>query len=139
SDLGGAEAFRGVAVHGFPNLFFLYGPNTNLGHNSILFMIENQVDYIVHLLSELRARQYSTLEVRADSMASYNQRIQAELGSSVWNEGCTNWYKNSAGKITNNWSTFTYRYWRELRDRRPGYFTWKATPGHPPLPSEERA
>lgn len=111
----GAEAFRGVAVSGFPNLFMLYGPNTNLGHNSIIFMIECQVRYIMECLKEMRRRGLKTLEVKPEPMRRYNEEVQEQLRNSVWSAGCDSWYKTADGKITNNWPRFTVSYWREMR------------------------
>lgn len=112
----GAEAFRGVAVAGFPNLFLLYGPNTNLGHNSIIFMIECQVRYILQCLETLRTRELRWLDVRPEAMTRYNGEVQARLRNSVWSAGCDSWYKTAEGKITNNWPRFTVSYWREMRE-----------------------
>jgi cation diffusion facilitator CzcD-associated flavoprotein CzcO len=115
----GAEAFRGVAVAGFPNLFMLYGPNTNLGHNSIIFMIECQVAYVMQCLEEMRRRGAARLEVKAGAMRRYNEEVQDQLRRSVWNAGCDSWYKTESGRITNNWPRFTVSYWREMK--RPDF------------------
>jgi cation diffusion facilitator CzcD-associated flavoprotein CzcO len=113
---GGAEAYLGVATAGFPNLFMLYGPNTNLGHNSILFMIECQVNYIVRCLQELARRDAAWLDVRPEAQERFNRELQAALGKTAWAAGCGSWYKTDAGKITNNWSGFTLDYWRRTRN-----------------------
>jgi cation diffusion facilitator CzcD-associated flavoprotein CzcO len=113
----GAEAYLGVTVSGFPNLFMLYGPNTNLGHNSIIFMIECQVQYIVRCIQELARRHLSYLDVRRDAMDRYNTELQRDIAKLSWAAGCSNWYKTASGKITNNWSSFTVAYW--WRTRRP--------------------
>jgi len=115
----GAEAYLGLTVAGFPNLFLLYGPNTNLGHNSIIFMIECQVRYVVECLRAMAARQLSWLDVRRDAMDRYNAALQREIGKTAWAAGCTSWYKTESGKITNNWSGFTVDYWR--RTLRPDF------------------
>lgn len=94
----GPEAHLGITVAGFPNLFMLYGPNTNLGHNSIIYMIEAQVDYVLQALAQGRP-----LSVSAAAMADYNHRIQAELAHTPWAGSCTSWYKTAEGKILNNW------------------------------------
>ena len=94
----GPEAHLGITVAGFPNLFMLYGPNTNLGHNSIIYMIEAQVDYVLQALAHGRP-----LSVSAAAMAAYNHRIQAELARTPWAGSCTSWYKTAEGKILNNW------------------------------------
>ncbi|MCU1352711.1 MAG: putative flavin-binding monooxygenase [Acidimicrobiales bacterium] len=114
----GAEAHLGMTVAGFPNLFILYGPNTNLGHNSIIFMLERQFGYIVRCLAEMVDEQLAWLDVRPDAMARSNERLQRELAGTVWAAGCHSWYKTEAGKVTNNWSSYTWRYWvRTLRPR----------------------
>jgi cation diffusion facilitator CzcD-associated flavoprotein CzcO len=111
----GATAYLGLTVAGFPNLFLLYGPNTNLGHNSIIFMIECQVGYAVQCIAELRRRHASWLDVRRDVMDGYNHRLQAALAKTTWTAGCSSWYKTASGKVVNNWSGFTTDYWRRTR------------------------
>ncbi|WP_309643276.1 NAD(P)/FAD-dependent oxidoreductase [Phenylobacterium sp.] len=94
----GPEAYLGISVAGFPNLFMLYGPNTNLGHNSIIYMIEAQVDYVLQALA-LGA----PISVKAEVMADYNARLQDDLAVTPWAGSCTSWYKTPDGKILNNW------------------------------------
>jgi cation diffusion facilitator CzcD-associated flavoprotein CzcO len=107
----GAEAYYGTTVAGFPNMFILYGPNTNLGHNSIIFMVEQQVGHMMQLVETLFRRRLLSIGVRPDAMAGYNRGLQDELASSVWKAGCRNWYMTESGRITNNWprSTFAWR------------------------------
>lgn len=101
----GAEAYLGISVAGFPNLFMLYGPNTNLGHNSIIYMIEAQVDYVLQALA-----QGAPVAVKAEAMAAYNARIQDELAVTPWAGTCTSWYKTPEGKILNNWPSTARAY-----------------------------
>lgn len=122
----GAEAYWGVAVSGFPNLFLLYGPNTNLGHNSILFMIECAVHYAIRCIDELDRRGARFVDVRPEAMRAYNETLQRDLATTAWSAGCHNWYKTDAGKITNNWSSFTLRYW--LGTREPRWSELELTP-----------
>jgi cation diffusion facilitator CzcD-associated flavoprotein CzcO len=117
----GPEAYRGVAVPGFPNLFMLYGPNTNLGHNSILFMLECQFDYVRQCLDRLVTRDLLSLEALPGVTARYNRQVQARLAGSVWTTGCGSWYGDGQ-KITANWYGSTIRYWRETRRVRFGDF-----------------
>jgi len=112
----GAEAHRGVLVSGFPNLFLLYGPNTNLGHNSILFMIECQVRYVTRCLDELARRGARWIDVKREAMARSNAELQAALAKTTWSSDCNSWYKTADGKITNNWSGRTAAYWRATRN-----------------------
>ena len=111
----GAEAYLGVAVAGFPNFFLMYGPNTNLGHNSIIFMIECQSRYIVQCVRRLWRDGLRSIEVSPEAMTSYNRRIQAELRGTSWDRTDHSWYKNEAGRITNNWPHSTQRYLWETR------------------------
>ncbi len=113
---GGAEAHLGITVSGFPNLFLLYGPNTNLGHNSIVFMLERQVAYALTCIRRL-AGSGDALDVRPGVQAASNRRLADELSRTVWAAQCHSWYKTTSGKITNNWSGPTFRYW--ARTARP--------------------
>jgi cation diffusion facilitator CzcD-associated flavoprotein CzcO len=115
----GAEAHRGIAVAGFPNFFMLYGPNTNLGHNSIIFMIECQVNYILQCIQALRGRGLRYLDVRKEAEDAFNRALQQDMQKTVWAAGCSSWYKTADGKVTNNWSSYTLRYWWQTR--RPDF------------------
>lgn len=112
----GAEAHLGITVAGFPNLFLLYGPNTNLGHTSIVFMLESQFAYILQGVKKLAQGAVKSIEVRPEVQDTFNAGIQQRTRASVWDKGCNSWYKTAAGKNTNNWpgSTLTYR----LKTRR---------------------
>lgn len=115
----GAHAHLGVAVSGFPNLFVLYGPNTNLGHNSIIFMIEAQSRYVARAVRHLRDADLRWIDVRGDVMDRYNTTIQRQADRTVWVADCHSWYKNEHGLVTNNWPDFTFNYWRRMRHFRP--------------------
>ncbi len=118
----GARALLGVAVPGFPNLFMLYGPNTNLGHNSILFMIEQQVGYVLQLVDDMVLDGVRSVEPTPDAMDRFDAEIAAATSRTVWDEDCSSWYKNEAGRITNNWPDYTVRYRRRMR--RPDPADW---------------
>jgi cation diffusion facilitator CzcD-associated flavoprotein CzcO len=111
----GPEAYLGITVTGFPNLFMLYGPNTNLGHNSILYMLESQFRYVLQAVQRLRAKPGSAFDVKPEVQARFNRRLQNDLGRTVWNDGCRSWYMNEQGRIVNNWSGFTFEYRRLTR------------------------
>lgn len=106
----GAEAHKGITVSGFPNLFMLYGPNTNLGHNSVIFMIERQVQYILKCIRLLSENSLKFINLRVDKQHQYNQTLQQRASRTVWNSGCTNWYRLGSGKIVNNWPWASWRY-----------------------------
>ncbi|MGY4535061.1 cation diffusion facilitator CzcD-associated flavoprotein CzcO [Pseudomonas sp. TE3786] len=111
----GAEAYLGISVSGFPNLFILYGPNTNLGHNSIIYMLESQFAYVLGCIKHLQGLRY--INLKAQVQTQFNQKLQKTIDQSIWQQGCTSWYKTASGKNTVNWPgfTFTYRHYT----RRP--------------------
>lgn len=102
----GAQAHLGTTVAGFPNLFLLVGPNTGLGHNSIIFMIESQIALIMSCVRELRRRPHATLEVREAAQREFNRKLQARLAGSVWQTGCGSWYIDARGRNTTLWPGF---------------------------------
>jgi len=106
----GADAYKGIGVSGFPNLFMLYGPNTNLAHSSIVFMLESQVHYVMQCVRMLLDPGLHFMDVKAGRQGEYAASIQKQLKSSVWESGCSSWYKTASGKNTNNWPGFTFSY-----------------------------
>ncbi len=112
----GARAYLGMTVSGFPNLFLLYGPNTNLGHNSIILMLEAQYDYVLQALRILDERGAIALDVREEALERYNRQLQDELSRTSFAGGCTSWYKTADGHITNNWSGSVEEYKAAVRD-----------------------
>ncbi|CAM3624793.1 flavin-containing monooxygenase [Smaragdicoccus niigatensis] len=106
----GAEAHLGMTVSGFPNFFMLYGPNTNLSHNSIVFMLESQIAYVRQAIEKLAEENLKWLDVRPDVQSEFNTRIQRKLADSVWAQGCKSWYTHASGKNTQNWPGFTFSY-----------------------------
>lgn len=111
----GAQAYKGISVSGFPNLFILYGPNTNLGHNSIVYMLESQFPYVMACLQRLQSDDLRYLDVKAPVQQAYDQHVQQALRHTVWEKGCDSWYKTAAGRNTNNWPGFTFRYRQQTR------------------------
>lgn len=112
----GMQALYGMGVNSFPNLFLLVGPNTGLGHNSIVLMVEAQVGHLVQALQAMDTGGFAALEPRADVQTSYNERLQEELKGTVWNTGgCQSWYLDARGRNTTLWPTFTFSFIRELR------------------------
>lgn len=107
----GADAHLGIGVSGYPNFYLLYGPNTNLGHNSIIYMIECQAAYVTQIARKLRDDNLAYADVRATAQAEWDRGVQADNAKSVFASGCTSWYKTADGRITNNWpnSTLTYK------------------------------
>jgi cation diffusion facilitator CzcD-associated flavoprotein CzcO len=111
----GPEAYLGMTVTGFPNMFILYGPNTNLGHNSIIYMLESQTDYVLSAIRHLGVHGHGWANVRPEVQARYNDEIQRLLSTTVWEAGCTSWYRAANGRNTSNWPSFTTDYRRRTR------------------------
>ena len=114
----GAHAYLGVATHDFPNLFFLYGPNTNLGHNSILLMSEAQVKYIIQAMQTAEAQGAASIEVRQEIETGYNSTIQARLARMAWSQIPDSWYM-AGGLVTNNWPGSVGEYRRTMASFSP--------------------
>lgn len=108
-------AYRGTTVAGFPNLFLLIGPNTGLGHNSMVFMIESQITYILDCLRTMERQQARTSEVRAEAQEAFNQALQQKMRNTVWTSGCASWYLDAHGRNTTIWPDFTFAFWRLMR------------------------
>jgi cation diffusion facilitator CzcD-associated flavoprotein CzcO len=107
----GPQAYLGILCADFPNMFMLYGPNTNLGHNSITYMIERQVEYMLKALAAMRGRNARSIDVKPAAQARFNAILQDQLAKTVWADPhCTSWYKNAAGVITQNWSSHVRNY-----------------------------
>ncbi len=111
----GAEAYKGISVSGFPNLFLLYGPNTNLGHNSIIYMLESQFRYVLGCLEAMQRHGLTALDVKPLVQRQFNSKVQRAIHRTVWDQGCTSWYQTASGKNTNNWPDYTFNYRRMTR------------------------
>jgi cation diffusion facilitator CzcD-associated flavoprotein CzcO len=119
----GAAAHLGITVAGFPNLFLLLGPNTGLGHTSVVFMIESQVRYIIQALDLLDDTGAAALEVRADAQETSVKRVRAKLTHTVWQSGCSSWYLDERGRNIAIWPHFSWRYWLATRRIDPAHYT----------------
>lgn len=112
----GMHTHMGINVAGYPNLFFLLGPNTGLGHNSVVFMIEQQIRYVAAAMRTVENRSAGAIDVRADSQDRFNTNIQRKLNKGVWSQGgCTSWYLDAQGVNRTVWPGFTWRYWMRTR------------------------
>jgi cation diffusion facilitator CzcD-associated flavoprotein CzcO len=122
----GAEAYKGITVSGFPNLFILYGPNTNLAHNSIVFMLESQVQYVLSCIGELSRQPGSAMDVKPDRQKTFASQVHQRLESSVWKSGCNSWYLDENGKNTVNWPGFTFTYRQATLKANPDDYNFLA-------------
>ena len=106
------QAYKGSMVHGFPNLFFIVGPNTGLGHSSMVFMIESQIAYTIDALRQMRSDGVAAVEPTRESQQAWNDDIQRRMKRTVWSAGgCSSWYLDAHGRNVTLWprTTFTFR------------------------------
>ena len=120
---GSPQAHMGAMVAGYPNLFFLVGPNTGLGHNSIVFMIESQCNYVLSALRLMDERGAAELDVRPEAQAAYNARVQEQMRGTVWTSGgCASWYLDAHGRNTTLWPSFTWPFRERTRRLDPAEY-----------------
>ena len=138
----GPEAYNGLMVAGYPNLFLLMGPNSGLGHNSIVFMLEAQVCYVLSCLELLEKGTLPEIDVRPDVQQSFNEWVQRRFlrtvwvsNASPWRRPCTTWYRDPAGRLSALWPGFSASYLWRLRRADPRDFVDSPTP----LPSATQA
>ena len=122
----GAQAYLGITVSGFPNFFMLYGPNTNLGGNSIIYMLEGQIGYVLGAVRALEAGHLAWLDVRPEVQDAFNSWVQSASRKSVWETGCHSWYTTASGRNTNNWPSHTF--WYRYRVRRFDLAAYRVMP-----------
>jgi cation diffusion facilitator CzcD-associated flavoprotein CzcO len=136
---GSPQAYLGTTVAGFPNLFLLTGPNTGLGHNSIVYMLESQFSYVLDALSLMRTRGVGVLEVTPEAQRRYNEKLQHAMKDTVWTTGgCASWYIDRNGLNTTLWPGWTWDYRRKTRRFDPAPYV--LSPGRAGTASEpERA
>ena len=136
----GAEAYLGTTVSGFPNLFLIMGPNTGLGHSSMVFMIESQVRYVLDALQQMRQERVQAVDVRPSIQDGFNRGIQQKLNHTIWSAGgCASWYMDPrSGKNTTLWPGFTWQFWRATQTfRMADYERWPMREqGVAPLPEQ---
>jgi cation diffusion facilitator CzcD-associated flavoprotein CzcO len=111
----GPEAYLGTSIAGFPNFFMLTGPNTGLGHNSMIYMIESQIAYVADCLRTLRRLGARTMMPKHDVQRAFNERLLRKMQRSVWASGCHSWYLSESGKNTALWPGFTFTFRRRTR------------------------
>ncbi len=132
----GMTAHLGTTVTGFPNMFMVMGPNSGGGAQSILFVIEAQLRYIVECLRMMKARQASRIEVRAEVQREFNTWLHGELGRSVWNTGgCDSWFLDHTGHNRQSWPGTGTGYWKVTRRPDPSAFTMTSSAGRRRFPS----
>ncbi len=116
---GSPRAYLGTAVSGFPNMFMLLGPNTGLGHSSMVYMIESQIAHVMGALRALRSSGARTIEVRPSVYERHNAELDARMQGTVWNTGCASWYLDANGRNSTLWPDWTWRFRRRLASFDP--------------------
>jgi cation diffusion facilitator CzcD-associated flavoprotein CzcO len=109
---GGAHAYLGMCVPSFPNMFVMYGPNTNTSGGSIIFYLETQAAYLRQAIEQLGARGAGAIEVRAEVEAAYDHAVQHRFGGTAWTR-CDSWYRDANGRIVANWPGYMREYARQ--------------------------
>ncbi|MDX2357437.1 NAD(P)/FAD-dependent oxidoreductase [Dietzia sp. PP-33] len=112
----GMEAYKGTTVAGYPNLFVLVGPATGLGHSSMIYMIESQLNYLVDAMRTMRDRNLQTVEVREAVQDAYNRELRQDTGETVWVTGCESWYLDAKGNAPAVWPDFTFAFRNQTRE-----------------------
>ena len=117
------RAYLGLAVAGFPNLFFLSGPNTGTGHQSQVFMIESHIEYVMDAIRTMDRRGLATVEVRPEVQEAYNRELEERMPGTVWSSGgCSSWYLDATGRNGVIYPDFTWRFRKRTRRFEPGKF-----------------
>jgi cation diffusion facilitator CzcD-associated flavoprotein CzcO len=114
----GAQAYKSASAHGYPNLYFMTGPNSGPGHNSLLVYVEGQLDYAVNAITTVLDNDLRYLDVRASVQRRYNERIQKRLTKTTWMSGCSSWYLTADGFNASMYPGFATQYLRQMRDFR---------------------
>jgi cation diffusion facilitator CzcD-associated flavoprotein CzcO len=133
---GSPRAHLGSTIAGFPNLFVLLGPNTGLGHSSMVYMIESQINHVVDALRVMRQRGAAVAEVTPEAQAAYNRELDARMEDTVWNTGCASWYIDASGRNATLWPDWTWRFRQRSRRFDPADHTLRAgAPAAPAVPA----
>jgi cation diffusion facilitator CzcD-associated flavoprotein CzcO len=119
---GVPKAYLGMSVPGFPNMFLLYGPNTNGGTGSVIYTIESNMNHVIAALRELDRRDAARIEVRRETADAFDRELRTALRTTVWHTGCTNWYVDEDGNDPNQWPWLWSQYRRRTAELEPGAY-----------------
>lgn len=133
-DREGIAAHRGITVAGMPNAFFLLGPNTGLGHTSVVFMIESQIHYVAGAIKAIDRAGVAAIAPRRSVQDEFNATLQRKLQGTVWNTGgCQSWYMDEHGNNRTLWSGFTWEYWLATRSIKLSEYELIGAPDRQPV------
>src|SRR5262249_11661463 len=120
----GAHAYLGITVPGFPNFFMLYGPNTNVGSNSVIFILEAQAHYIVRALKYMRRKHKSYVALRPSAMADFTAKIDRWMEGTVWTTRCSNYFRAANGRVVTQWPRSARSFWTMTRRFKAADYTF---------------
>jgi len=123
---GSPRALLGSTMPDFPNLFMLLGPNTGLGHNSMVYMIESQIAYVADALRAMREHDASTVEVRPEAAEAFNHEVDQRHEGTVWSSGCASWYLDDTGRNATLWPDWTFMFRRRTSSFNPAHYRLEA-------------
>jgi cation diffusion facilitator CzcD-associated flavoprotein CzcO len=129
---GSPRAHMGSTISGFPNFFMLLGPNTGLGHSSMVYMAESQIAYVLDAVRRMRAAGIDAIEVRPEAQERYVRSIDERMRRTVWSTGCSSWYLDRTGRNATQWPDWTWRF-RRLASRFDAESYLALPPAPPPL------
>ena len=121
----GAHAYLGMAVPGFPNFFMLYGPNTNVGSNSVIFMLEAQARYIVRALKYMRRKGKTYIAVRPSALADFVAKVDRWMVGTVWTTQCSNYFRAANGRVVTQWPRSARTFWGMTRRFKSADFSFQ--------------
>jgi cyclohexanone monooxygenase len=134
----GAYAYLGMTVPGFPNFFMLYGPNTNVGSNSVIFMLEAQAHYVVRAMKYLRRHRKSYVAVRAQAMADFIEMIDERMQGTVWTTRCNSYFRAANGRVVTQWPRSARDFWTMTRRFRSADYAFEPPTNVPDIAVEAR-
>ncbi|MEZ0363824.1 flavin-containing monooxygenase [Mycobacterium sp. pUA109] len=135
----GAQAYKSASAHGYPNLFFMSGPNSGPGHNSLLVYVEGQLDYAVRAITTIVDNDLRYLDVRENVQSTYNSRLQQRLTKTTWMTGCSSWYLTKDGFNATMYPGFATQYLRQMRDFQFSDYSAVARDANTPAPARSSA
>jgi len=122
-----------MTVPGFPNFFMLYGPNTNVGSNSVIFMLEAQAHYVVRALKYMRRRKKSYVAVQAQAMADFIDKIDGWMEGTVWTTRCNSYFRAANGRVVTQWPRSARDFWNMTRRFRAADYTFEPPTARPDI------
>ncbi|HZI14025.1 MAG TPA: 4-hydroxyacetophenone monooxygenase, partial [Myxococcus sp.] len=129
---GSAQAHLGTTVNGFPNLFLLQGPNTGLGHTSVIIMMESQIEHVLGALRYMEGRGLAAVEPTREAQTEFVQQVDARMSGTVWMQGgCVSWYQDASGRIPTLWPGFTFTFSHRVERFEPSEYVAHFPHGHP--------